>query len=204
MRLASHEMSVPNFPAEDNDPSALARPPVFLGDGLLLDGRLDSFDERFGGVSSHTAPATTSDYERGAADTGQPSLDLREKATGQSASGRSAPKPAAAPTLASAAKQRLRTAEPSQDVSSLPPADSRAAVYDIAARTVYMTDGRRLEAHSGLGNLMDDPSYISAKGRGPTPPNVYDPPCAGSPFTASVPFASTRSTKAKCLAAMEC
>jgi hypothetical protein len=101
MRLASHEMSVPNFPAEDNDPSALARPPVFFGDGLLLDGRLDSFDERFGGVSSHTAPATTSDYERGAADTGQPSLDLREKATGQSASGRSAPKPAAAPTLAS-------------------------------------------------------------------------------------------------------
>ena len=31
-----------------------------------------------------------------------------------------------------------------------------------------MPNGRRLEAHSGLGNLMDDPSYISAKGRGPT------------------------------------
>jgi hypothetical protein len=31
-----------------------------------------------------------------------------------------------------------------------------------------------LEAHSGLGGQMDDPRYITAKGRGPTPPNVYD------------------------------
>src|SRR5450755_375203 len=111
-------MSVSDFPAEDNDPSALARPPIFFGDGLLLDGRLDSFDERFGGVSSYTAPATNSDME--SADTaGQPSLDLREKATGQSASGRSAPKPAPAPALARAAKQRLRTADLSQDLRSL-------------------------------------------------------------------------------------
>jgi hypothetical protein len=183
MRLASLEMSVSDFPAEDIDPSALARPPVFFGDRLLLNGRLDSFEERFGGsvVSSYTAPPTTS--ERESADTaGQSSLDLREKATGQSGSGRSAPKPAAAPALASAAKQRVRTADLSQDLSSLPPADSRTAVYDIAARTVYMPNGRRLEAHSGLGNLMDDPSYISAKGRGPTPPNVYDLTLREEPF----------------------
>jgi Protein of unknown function (DUF2778) len=67
-------------------------------------------------------------------------------------------------------------------LSSLPPADSRTAVYDIAARTVYMPNGRRLEAHSGLGNLMDDPSYTSAKGRGPTPPNVYDLTLREEPF----------------------
>jgi len=171
MRLASLEMSVSDFPAEDIDPSALARPPGFLGDRLLMDGRLDSFDERFGGdvVSSDTAPVTTS--ERESADTaGQPSLDLREKATGQSASGRSAPKPAAAPALASAAKKRVRTADLSQDLSSLPPADSHTAVYDIAARTVYMPNGRRLEAHSGLGNLMDDPSYIPP---GPQPASQW-------------------------------
>jgi hypothetical protein len=137
----------------------------------------------FGGsvVSSYTAPPTTS--ERESADTaGQSSLDLREKATGQSVSGRSAPKPAAAPALASAAKQRVPTADLSQDLSSLPPADSRTAVYDIAVRTVYMPNGRRLEAHSGLGNLMDDPSYISAKGCGPTPPNVYDLTMREEPF----------------------
>jgi Protein of unknown function (DUF2778) len=67
-------------------------------------------------------------------------------------------------------------------LNSLPSADSHTAVYDIAARTVYMPNGRRLEAHSGLGNLMDDPSYINAKGRGPTPPNVYDLTLREEPF----------------------
>ena len=49
----------------------------------------------------------------------------------------------------------------------------RTAVYDIEAHTVYLPNGRRLEAHSGLGHMMDDPGYIRAKMRGPTPPNVY-------------------------------
>jgi len=39
---------------------------------------------------------------------------------------------------------------------------------------VYLPDGRRLEAHSGLGSRMDDPHYVSAKDTGPTPPNVYE------------------------------
>src|SRR6202042_2466714 len=113
-------------------------------------------------VLSDTAPARREEP----ADTGRlPSPDLREKATGQSGGSRSAQKPAAA--LAGAAKKPVRPADLSQDLSSLPPADSHTAVYDIAARTVYMPGGRRLEAHSGLGNLMDDPSYINAKGRGP-------------------------------------
>jgi hypothetical protein len=51
---------------------------------------------------------------------------------------------------------------------------SRTAIYDIAARTVYLPDGRRLEAHSGWGIHLDDPQYIDVKGRGPTPPNVYN------------------------------
>jgi Protein of unknown function (DUF2778) len=67
-------------------------------------------------------------------------------------------------------------------LGSLSAADSQTAVYDIAAHTVYMPNGRRLEAHSGLGNLMDDPSYINAKGRGPTPPNVYDLTLREEPF----------------------
>jgi hypothetical protein len=51
---------------------------------------------------------------------------------------------------------------------------SRTAIYDIAARTVYLPDGRQLEAHSGWGIHSDDPRYINVKGRGPTPPNVYN------------------------------
>jgi hypothetical protein len=51
---------------------------------------------------------------------------------------------------------------------------NRTAVYDISARAVYLPNGKTLEAHSGLGNLRDNPRYVSLKNRGPTPPNVYD------------------------------
>jgi hypothetical protein len=53
-------------------------------------------------------------------------------------------------------------------------ADSHTAIYDIVAHMVYLPDGERLEAHSGLGRMLDDPQYVSAKARGPTPPNTYD------------------------------
>jgi hypothetical protein len=52
--------------------------------------------------------------------------------------------------------------------------DRQTAVYDIAAHTVYMPDGTRLEAHSGFGGLLDDPRYTDAKDRGATPADVYD------------------------------
>ncbi|WP_027055074.1 DUF2778 domain-containing protein [Mesorhizobium erdmanii] len=48
------------------------------------------------------------------------------------------------------------------------------AVYDISAKTVYMPDGQRLEAHSGLGSMVDQPRYVHVKDRGPTPPNTYN------------------------------
>jgi type VI secretion system (T6SS) effector TldE1-like protein len=59
--------------------------------------------------------------------------------------------------------------DPSADVDA-----SRTAIYDITARTVYLPNGRRLEAHSGLGGYMDDVRYVNQKATGPTPPNVYD------------------------------
>jgi len=55
----------------------------------------------------------------------------------------------------------------------LPPRGSRIALYDISSHTVYLPSGRRLEAHSGVGERMDDPSQIRVKMRGPTPPNIY-------------------------------
>jgi len=51
---------------------------------------------------------------------------------------------------------------------------SRTAIYDISARTVYLPNGRRLEAHSGFGDHMDDVRYADKRMTGPTPPNVYD------------------------------
>ena len=50
----------------------------------------------------------------------------------------------------------------------------KTAVYDISTKTVTMPNGQRLEAHSGLGELLDDPRSIHMKNRGVTPPNVYN------------------------------
>ena len=60
--------------------------------------------------------------------------------------------------------------------------DRWTAVYDISAHTVYMPDGTRLEAHSGLGSWLDDPRHPDEKMRGVTPPNIYDLELRESPF----------------------
>jgi hypothetical protein len=52
--------------------------------------------------------------------------------------------------------------------------DSFTAVYDISARAVYLPNGSKLEAHSGLGNLKDDPTHVNERNVGATPPAVYD------------------------------
>jgi Protein of unknown function (DUF2778) len=52
--------------------------------------------------------------------------------------------------------------------------DRSTAVYDITAHKVYLPDGTALEAHSGLGALLDDPRHADVKMRGVTPPAVYD------------------------------
>jgi hypothetical protein len=52
--------------------------------------------------------------------------------------------------------------------------DRSTAVYDISARTVYLPDGTKLEAHSGLGSKLDDPKYVNVRMHGATPPHVYD------------------------------
>lgn len=51
--------------------------------------------------------------------------------------------------------------------------DKLTAIYDITARTVYMPDGSKLEAHSGLGAKLDDPRYVHVRMHGATPPHIY-------------------------------
>jgi hypothetical protein len=52
--------------------------------------------------------------------------------------------------------------------------DRLTAVYDISAHSVYLPDGTQLEAHSGLGDRLDDPRYVSEPDRGATPPHLYE------------------------------
>ncbi len=60
--------------------------------------------------------------------------------------------------------------------------DSRTAVYDISAKAVYLPSGVTLEAHSGLGALMDDPQYVDRRMVGATPPATYDLKPREKPF----------------------
>jgi hypothetical protein len=57
---------------------------------------------------------------------------------------------------------------------SLSQYDRFTAVYVLSAHTVYLPNGERLEAHSGLGSLRDDPAHVDEKDRGATPPHLYD------------------------------
>lgn len=77
--------------------------------------------------------------------------------------------------LQARAQPRLRLASlpPSGPSSLSPETMARTAVYDISARVVYLPNGEKLEAHSGLGALMDDPRHVHVKMRGATPPNSY-------------------------------
>jgi hypothetical protein len=78
------------------------------------------------------------------------------------------PLPRARPLLASLPPGGALEVAPGED--AYPP---RTAIYDISAQTVYLPNGEQLEAHSGYGDLMDDPRYVSRKNKGATPPNVY-------------------------------
>jgi len=57
---------------------------------------------------------------------------------------------------------------------SLPLYDRQTAVYDISAHMVYLPDGTKLEAHSGLGSSLDDPRSANMRMRGVTPPHLYE------------------------------
>jgi hypothetical protein len=84
-------------------------------------------------------------------------------------------RPAAGLQLAFAAPDGGVTSDgESLTLGRLPQYNQFTAVYDISARKVYLPDGNTLEAHSGLGNMMDDPRSADRRMRGVTPPHTYD------------------------------
>lgn len=79
----------------------------------------------------------------------------------------------APPPAAAVEKRAVPQAMLGAPQGALPDSVSRTAVYDISASTVYLPNGQKMEAHSGLQDKMDDPRFIKVRMRGPTPPNVY-------------------------------
>ena len=155
-----------------------------FGERFLFDRKLASFDDRFlfkqkrasFGQRFVLASAGSDEDATGALGySAMPSEDPGDRGVARSVIGPSAPKPAAAASSppASVVKKRVASLEAPKDASSLADDDGRTAIYDISARTVYLPNGRRLEAHSGLGGYMDDARYVSLRARGATPPNVY-------------------------------
>ena len=81
------------------------------------------------------------------------------------------PPPSAYAPADPAAKE---TDAPEKDANPLAGDLTHTAIYDISAQKVYLPSGERLEAHSGLGDYMDDVRAVHLRKRGPTPPNVYE------------------------------
>lgn len=73
----------------------------------------------------------------------------------------------------------LAFARPENPMKSLgrsvpwPDRGTKIAVYDITNGVVHMPNGQKLEAHSGIGPMRDNPKFTHVSMRGPTPPGTY-------------------------------
>lgn len=102
------------------------------------------------------------------------------------------PKPAARParsvaqvsdddddTASTGSSSALAFARPDNPVKNIarsvpwPDQGTKIAVYDISNGVVHMPNGQTLEAHSGIGEMRDNPKFTHVKMRGPTPPGTY-------------------------------
>ena len=89
------------------------------------------------------------------------------------------PKPAASPLLEVAVPAPPPRPTQTNQLASLSSApspghfDHFTAIYDLSAHTVYMPDGSKLEAHSGLGDKIDNPQFVDERNQGATPPHLY-------------------------------
>lgn len=130
----------------------------------LIDESEASFDERFGSaLGNRTASVQL-----------PPDREIQKSARSMNRPGDSSP-------AAGESKTHVRPGQARKDPA--PSADDgRTAIYDITARVVYLPNGRRLEAHSGLGSLMDNPRHAHVRMRGSTPPNVYKLSLRERPF----------------------
>ncbi|MCV3766414.1 DUF2778 domain-containing protein [Rhizobium sp. TRM95796] len=54
-----------------------------------------------------------------------------------------------------------------------PGKNTKVAIYDVSNATVYMPDGTKLRAHSGIGRMRDNPRFEHVKMNGPTPAGIY-------------------------------
>jgi hypothetical protein len=160
--------------AQPEEEEPLTEPRASFDDRFLFTLRVDTFSERFAAkdVAVPYALSSADDDNDGPLPT---RTATKANAQAIASSGgehtRSASEPPAKKSITVANLARDLSA---RDLGSAPDSDGHTAIYDIASHVVYLPDGHKLEAHSGLGNHLDNPRYVSLKNLGPTPPHVYD------------------------------
>jgi hypothetical protein len=167
IRVASLETPGSDAPPVGLD--MLADPAAAACQSAAFDDRPASFDKRFTAVDD--CPVAV-DEKFGSA-MQKVALNLRPADQETDAADHPAEQLAKAKPMASLTKSHLRPGHAHKDVAPLAEDDGHTAIYDISAHIVYLPDGKRLEAHSGLGELMDNPKHVRVKMRGPTPTNLY-------------------------------
>lgn len=83
------------------------------------------------------------------------------------------PTPATAQVLAFARPDNPLKESTKIDAVPWPDRGNGTAIYDISAGIVHMPGGEKLEAHSGIGKMRDNPDYVHVRMRGATPPSTY-------------------------------
>jgi Protein of unknown function (DUF2778) len=134
-----------------------------------FDDRPASFDKRFAAVDD--CPVAVNEKFGSAMQ--KVALNLRPAEQEPGTVDHPAEQLAKAKPMASLTRAHVRPGHEHRDVTPIAEEDGHTAIYDITAHTVYLPDGRRLEAHSGLGEFMDNPKHVRMKMRGPTPTNLY-------------------------------
>ena len=176
-RLVSLETDVPatgSIPKE-----ALAMAPMAT-DGAFTDDRIvgpsSSFEERFGGPRRMIPKAQI--------DAAAP-LPRDVAPVPRDAPKRPAARVAMLPSPANPLPVAPSSSAPPGLSKAMPPAGAtrddilashgpKTAIYDLTAKIVYLPNGQKLEAHSGLGEYMDDLRSVTLRMKGVTPPNVYE------------------------------
>src|SRR5215467_4005738 len=171
VRLASLEPQVELF-----DASAMAAPmPTDTSPAACRDA---PFDERFDALEDRPASfdnrfASADDYQSSFNESLASAMEVLANSLRLPPDREIQKKRADASPKATVSKVDVRLAQPRKEAAPLED-DGRTAIYDITARTVYLPSGRRLEAHSGFGDLMDNPRHVHVRMQGATPPNVYN------------------------------
>ena len=93
-----------------------------------------------------------------------------------------APKSPATNTMVAFARPDNPMRETKMDAVPWPDRGNGTAIYDISAGVVHLPSGEKLEAHSGIGKMRDNPAYVHVKMRGSTPPSSYRLTMREAPF----------------------